>query len=420
MNETRTDAGAPATMTATEAVARQSAQMLMPNYRRQPVAFARGEGVRLYDLEGRAYLDFVAGIAVSSLGHAHPRLVAAIQTQAARLLHTSNLYLIPEQVRLAEWLTRRSGLERAFFCNSGAEANEAAIKLARRLAYARASGRFEVIVAQGAFHGRTMATLAATPTPKYQEGFAPLPEGFRIVPFNDPEALAAAVTGQTAAILLEPIQGEGGVHPATPEFLLAARRLCDAHGLLLIFDEVQSGIARTGTLFAFQGYGVQPDVLTLAKGLGGGVPIGAVLARAEVAEVFQPGTHGSTFGGNPLACAAALAVVETVEQEHLADHAAAMGERLQEGLRAVGRSTGSMTAVRGRGLLVGADLDRDAAPVVEACRARGLLVNGVQPQTLRLAPPLIVTASEIDEALRILEQALRAPAPAGDQKEGAR
>ena len=394
------------TETRTAAVQRQSEEVLMPNYRRAAVAFARGEGVRLYDLEGRVYLDFVGGIAVSSLGHAHPRLVRAIQEQAARLLHVSNLYLIPEQTELAQWLTSRSGLDRAFFCNSGAEANEAAIKLARRFHYTRGTGRYEIIVAEHAFHGRTLATLAATPVAKYQEGFSPLPEGFRVVPFNDPGALVAAVNERTGAIMLEPVQGEAGVFPATAEFLAAARALCDAHGLLLIFDEVQTGIGRTGTLFAFQGSGVKPDVITLAKGLGGGVPIGAVLAPAAVAEVFQPGAHGSTFGGNPLACAAALAVVQTVEEENLAAHAAAMGEILQAGLRDLGHHAGAITAVRGRGLLVGADLDREAAPLVDACRARGLLVNGVQPRTLRLAPPLIVSAAEIREALAILEHAL--------------
>ncbi len=392
--------------TRTEDIARLADQVLMPTYRRAPVAFAYGEGVRLVDLEGRRYLDFVGGIAVSALGHAHPRLTAAIQAQAARLLHVSNLYLIPEQVRLARWLTTRSGLDRAFFCNSGAEANEAAFKLARRYAHARGGGRWEILVATGAFHGRTLATLAATPVPKYQEGFAPLPAGFRSVPFNDAGALADAVTDQTCAIMLEPVQGEGGVHPATPEFLRAARRLADERGLLLILDEVQTGIGRTGALFAFERYGVRPDVLTLAKGLGGGMPIGAVLAKEDVAGAFAPGTHGSTFGGNPLAAAAALAVVETVEGNDLAARAQAMGSLLMEGLRELGRRSGMITEVRGRGLLVGADLDREAAPVVDAARARGLLVNAVQPRTLRFAPPLIVSHDEVREALALLEQAL--------------
>jgi len=268
-------------------------------------------------------------------------------------------------------------------------------------------------VAEGAFHGRTLAALAATPVAKYQEGFAPLPAGFRTVPFNDPGALADAVSDQTCAIMLEPVQGEGGVYPATPEFLAAARRMADVHGLLLIFDEVQTGIGRTGTLFAFQAYGVTPDILTLAKGLGGGVPIGAVLARSEVAEVFQPGTHGSTFGGNPLACAAALAVVETVEEEGLTGRAAAAGALLAGGLRQLGGRTGAITEVRGMGLLVACDLDREAAPVVEACRERGLLVNAVQPRTLRLAPPLIVSAEEVRAALAILAEVLGQPAEGG-------
>ncbi|MGH2453553.1 MAG: acetylornithine transaminase [bacterium] len=399
--------------TRTEEIARLAGEVLMDTYRRAPVAFARGDGVRLFDLEGRAYLDFVGGIAVSALGHAHPRLTAAIQAQAARVLHVSNLYLIPEQVRLARWLTTRSGLDRAFFCNSGAEANEAAFKLARRHAHARGAGRYEILVAEGAFHGRTLAALAATPVAKYQEGFAPLPPGFRTVPFNDVGALADAVSDQTCAIMLEPVQGEGGVHPATPEFLAAARRMADARGLLLIFDEVQTGIGRTGTLFAFQAYGVTPDILTLAKGLGGGVPIGAVLARPEVAEVFQPGTHGSTFGGNPLACAAALAVVETVDEEGLTGRAAAAGALLADGLRELVGRTGAITEVRGMGLLVACDLDRDAAPVVEACRERGLLVNAVQPRTLRWAPPLIVTAEEVRAALAILAEVLGQPAEGG-------
>lgn len=391
----------------TAEVVAASDRVLMPTYRRQPAAFASGRGARLVDLEGRTYLDFIAGIAVDVLGHAHPRLVQAIQAQAARLLHVSNLYHIPEQTRLAGWLVERSGLDRAFFCNSGAEANEAAIKLVRRYFHAQGSDRVEIVVAQGAFHGRTYGALAATPVARYREGVGPLPAGFTVVSFNEPDALAAAVSARTAAVLLEPVQGEGGIHPADPAYLRAARELTERVGALLVFDEVQTGIGRTGTLFAFQGYGVVPDVLTLAKGLGGGVPIGAVLAREAVAQAFQPGSHGSTFGGNPLACAAALAVLETVEADGLAAHAAAMGERLMAGLRAIGERTGAITAVRGRGLLVGADLDREAGLVVDACRARGLLVNAVQPRTLRCAPPLVVSPAEVDEALAILEQVLR-------------
>ena len=391
-------------MTTDDAIA-MTRDYLLQTYRRAPVAFSHGQGVWLYDLEGRRYLDFIGGIAVSVLGHAHPKLVAAIQTQAARVLHVSNLFHIAEQATLAKWLVEHSALDRVFFCNSGAEANEAAIKLARKWGRRDGRDRYEIIVAQHSFHGRTMGTLAATMQPKYQQPFAPMVPGFSAVPFNDLDAIPAATTGRTAAVMLEPVQGESGVVPATPAYLQSVREWCDANDLLLILDEVQTGIGRTGTLFAYEQYGIKPDVITLAKGLGGGIPIGAMLVR-ERAAALGPGDHGSTFGGNPLACAAALAVVQTVEEENLAAHAAAMGEILQAGLRDLGHHAGAITAVRGRGLLVGADLDREAAPLVDACRARGLLVNGVQPRTLRLAPPLIVSAAEIREALAILERAL--------------
>ncbi|HXF83623.1 MAG TPA: acetylornithine transaminase [bacterium] len=392
----------------TAAVQAVSEQYLMATYRRAPVAFAAGQGVWLTDLEGRRYLDFLAGIAVCALGHAHPALTAAIRAQAGRLLHVSNLFLIPEQAALARALTRLSGLDRAFFCNSGAEANEAAIKLVRRYWHRRGVGRFEIIVAEQSFHGRTMGTLAATAQPKYQQGFAPLPPGFVAVPFDDLAALRAAVTPATAAVMLEVVQGEGGYRVPSPAYLPQVRRLCDEQGILLVLDEVQTGMGRTGRWFAGEHYGVRPDVMTLAKGLGGGVPIGALLAAGPVAEAFQPGDHGSTFGGNPLACAAALAVIETIEREHLVEHAAQAGAHLVERLRALARRQPAITAVRGLGLMVAVDLGGDAAQVVAEARQRGLIINAVQPTTLRLAPPLIVSEAEIDQAVEILDAALAA------------
>jgi len=355
----------------------------------------------------------VAGIAVSALGHNHPALAQAISSQAGRVIHVSNLYLIPEQALAARWLVEHSALDRVFFCNSGAEANEAAIKLARKYASRSHSGRFEIIVAEHSFHGRTLAALAATAQPKYQEGFAPLPSGFVPVPLNDIDALRAAVSPATCAVLLEPVQGEGGVQPADPDYLRAVRALCDDAGLLLILDEIQTGVGRTGRLFAYEHAGIDPDIMTLAKGLGGGFPIGAMLAKETAARAFEPGNHGSTFGGNPLACAAALAVLTTIEREHLVDNAANVGTYLLQRLHALAASHPVITAVRGWGLMVAIDLATDAAPVVDACRAQGLLVNAVQAATLRLVPPLIVTPADVDEAIEILGTVLAAlPQPA--------
>jgi len=390
-------------MTTDDAIA-MTRDYLLPTYRRAPVAFSHGQGVWLYDLEGRRYLDFIGGIAVSVLGHAHPKLVAAIQTQAARVLHVSNLFHIPEQATLAKWLVEHSALDRVFFCNSGAEANEAAIKLARKWGRRDGRDRYEIIVAQHSFHGRTMGTLAATMQPKYQQPFAPLVPGFSAVPFNDLDAIPAATTGRTAAVMLEPVQGESGVVPATPAYLQSVREWCDANDFLLILDEVQTGIGRTGTLFAYEQYGIKPDVITLAKGLGGGIPIGAMLVR-ERAAALGPGDHGSTFGGNPLACAAALAVLQVVAEDRLAENATAMGERLVNGLQSL-VARGLAKGVRGRGLLLACELNGEAAPVVDRCREAGLLINAVQPTTLRFAPPLIVQPDEIDQALSILDRVL--------------
>lgn len=398
----------------TRQVSELSEAYLMNTYKRAPVAFASGRGARLTDVEGKTYLDFVAGIAVSVLGHNHPELTAAIQQQAARVIHTSNLYLIPPQAELARWLVEHSAFDRAFFCNSGAEANEAAIKLARKSGALR--GRFEIIVADHSFHGRTLATLAATAQPKYHQGFAPLPPGFVTVDWNDIDALEAAVTPQTCAIMLEPIQGEGGLRFPSPGYLGQVRRLCDERGLVLILDEIQTGMGRTGRLFAYEHFGVEPDIMTLAKALGGGVPIGAVLAREQVANAFQPGDHGSTFGGNFLACAASLAVVTTIERDGLVVHAADIGAYLIAQLRALARTHPAITEVRGLGLMVAVELTIEAADVVNAARERGLLLNAVQPNTLRFVPPLIVSQQEVDEAVHILGATLSVvaePATAG-------
>lgn len=385
-------------------------QYLMNTYRRAPVAFISGQGARLTDVEGKTYLDFVAGIAVSALGYNHPALTAAIRTQAARLLHVSNLYQIPQQAELARWLVQHSAMDRAFFCNSGAEANEAAIKLVRKFGKQSDANRFEILVAEQSFHGRTLATLAATAQPKYQKGFEPLPAGFVAVPFNDLAALERAMTSATCAVMLEPVQGEGGVHVASVDYLRGVRRLCDERGVMLVFDEIQTGIGRTGRLFAYEHFDVIPDILTLAKGLGGGVPIGATLARANVAQTFVPGDHGSTFGGNPLACAAALAVLTTIEAEGLVQHAANVGAYLMERLRVLARHHQIITEIRGLGLMVAAELSTDAAPIVEACRQRGLLVNAVKPNALRLVPPLNITLADVDEAIGLLDGAMAAVA----------
>jgi predicted acetylornithine/succinylornithine family transaminase len=392
----------------TDDVIAMTQQYLLGNYRRAPVAFAHGQGVYLYDLEGRRYLDFIGGIAVSALGHNHPRLVAAIAGQAARMIHVSNLFHIAEQARLAKWLVERSCADRAFFCNSGAEANEAAIKLARRWGRRDGRDRYDIIVAHQSFHGRTMGTLAATMQPKYQQPFAPLVPGFTAVPFNDLDAIPAATSGRTVAVMLEPIQGESGVVPASRAYLQSVREWCDANDLLLILDEVQTGIGRTGRLFAYQHYGIEPDVITLAKGLGGGVPIGAMLVK-ERAAALVPGDHGSTFGGNPLACAAALAVLQSLDDDHLPEHAAEVGAHFARGLQGI-VSRGLAKAVRGQGLLLALELNGEAAPVVERCRQEGLLTNAVAPSALRFAPPLVVSAAEIDAALGILERVLAAQA----------
>jgi acetylornithine/N-succinyldiaminopimelate aminotransferase len=383
-------------------------------YGRQPVAFARGEGVRLWDVDGREYLDFVAGIAVMSVGHSHPKIVAAIREQSGALTHVSNLYYTEPQLRLAERLHGLLGWGRVFFGNSGAEANECAMKLARR--WQRENGRPDrtgVVAALGSFHGRTVATLAATGQPAKHEPFAPLPsELVHHVPLNDAEALEAALKDDIGALLLEVVQGEGGIVPATPEYLKAARELCDERGILLLFDEVQTGLGRTGRWFGFQHSGVVPDVVTLAKALGGGLPIGACVAREDVADAFRPGDHATTFGGGPVPCAAALAVLDVIESEGLVENSARMGERLVSRLRDTLADTPPVVDVRGVGLLVGVQLAGEwSKDVVDGARDRGLLVNNVRPDTVRMSPPLIVSEADVDRAVDVLAEAISQVTP---------
>jgi acetylornithine/N-succinyldiaminopimelate aminotransferase len=381
----------------------------MPVYGRQPVEFVRGEGTTLWDGEGRAYLDFVAGIAVVGVGHSHPKVVEAVRAQAGLLTHVSNLYYTEPQVRLAERLHELLGWGKVFFANSGAEANECAVKLARRWQREQGvPGRTGVVAALGSFHGRTVATLAATGQPAKHEPFAPMPaELVHHVPLNDSDALEAALDDGIGALLLEVVQGEGGINPATPEYLKAARELCDERGVLLVFDEVQTGLGRTGRWFAYQHSGVTPDVVTLAKALGGGLPIGACVAREAVADAFRPGDHATTFGGGPVPCAAALAVLDVIHEEGLVENSARMGELLTTGLGEATKGNPVVREVRGVGLLVGVELAGELSrEVVDACRERGLLVNNVRPDVVRLSPPLIVTRSEVEKAVAIVAEVL--------------
>lgn len=375
---------------------------------RMPMVIARGQGARLWDTDGKEYLDFVSGgRAVTGLGHCHPKVVAAIREQARELIHVSNDFYTEPQLRLAQRLSALLG-GRCFFCNSGAETIEAAIKLARKHAFKNVGAdKHEIVTALKSFHGRTMGALAATGQPKYHQGFQPLPGGFSHVPFNDVAALRAAVTSRTAAVMLEPILGESGVYPATPEYLTAARELCNSHGAVLIFDEVQTGIGRTGKMLACQHYDVEPDIITLAKGLGAGIPIGAMLAREPVASSFEPGDHASTFGGSPLPAAAALAVLDAIEEEDLLENATRLGCRLAEGLHALQQKTPLVEAIRAHGMMLAVDFTQPVAADVKAeCIARGLLLITVGDNMLRLLPPLILSEEEADRGLQILGKVL--------------
>jgi acetylornithine/N-succinyldiaminopimelate aminotransferase len=369
---------------------------LMETYARLPVSFSHGEGAYLVDTQGSRYLDGIAGIGVNALGHNHPAVTGAINEQASKLIHTSNLYRIDVQEKLATRLAELSGMDACFFGNSGAEANEAAIKLARLYGHGKGVKKPTIVVLEGAFHGRTLATLTATGNRKIQAGFEPLVAGFTRAPLNDIEAMRhiAANNADVVAVLIEPIQGEGGVHPADAQYLRELRSLCDDKAWLLMLDEVQTGNGRTGTYFAYQDLGFVPDVVTTAKGLGNGVPIGACLARGEAAGVFCAGHHGSTYGGNPLACAASLAVVNTLLEENLPANATAMGELIREEITTALGDSPRLVEIRGRGLMIGIELDRDCGQLVARAMERGLLINVTAGNTVRLLPPLTINAQE--------------------------
>jgi acetylornithine/N-succinyldiaminopimelate aminotransferase len=381
---------------------------LLNNYRRQPVLFVRGQGLSLWDSEGREYLDMLGGIATCALGHCHPDVVAAVKRQADRLWHVSNLFYTEPSIELAERLCEATGLARAFFCNSGAEANETLIKLARKVQHDRGEKRFEIICAQNSFHGRTLGALSATGQAKYHKGFEPMLPGMVHVPYGDLAAVASAITERTAAVLVEPIQGEGGVRVAPPGFLEGLRALCDRCGLLFMLDEVQTGMGRTGTLFAFQAEGVRPDAISLAKALGNGIPIGAMLCTEEAGRALGPGTHASTFGGNLLAAAAACATFDIVNRPETLANCRAMGERLIGLLRRLASELPEKVRdVRGRGLLVGVELSFEATKAVTRCRELGLIINAASETVARFAPALIVTEAQIDQAFALFSQALR-------------
>ena len=380
---------------------------VMKTYGRYPIVAERGEGCRLWDVDGKAYLDFLAGVAVNNLGHCHPKVVAALREQAGRLLHCSNFYHIPQQVELAEWLCEHSFADRVFFCNSGAEANEAAMKLARKHSNEKhCEDRFEVITALASFHGRTIGAISATGQEKVKAGFTPMLEGFKHVPFGDVEAMRQAITPQSCAIMLEPLQGEGGVNVAPTGYLKAVREFCDEFELLLIFDEVQVGCGRTGTLWAYEQDEVIPDIMTLAKALAGGPPIGALLTTEKLAASLGPGTHGSTFGGNPLVCAAALAAMQAINEKALLDNCRSMGTYLTEKLEQLKGKYPFIKEIRGLGLIIGVELDIEGGPLVLKAMERGLLMNCTVGNVLRFVPPLIVNRAEIDEAMTILDEVL--------------
>lgn len=389
-----------------------SSPSIMPTYKRLDVCFTHGEGCWLYDTAGRRYLDALSGIAVCGLGHSHPAVTQAITSQAGKLLHTSNLYGIGPQQELAERITRLAGMDSVFFGNSGAEANEAAIKIARLYGHQKGIDKPSIIVMEGAFHGRTLATLSATGSRKVQAGFEPLVSGFVRARYGDlPEIAAIARNNpRIVAVLVEPVQGEAGIRIAPPGYLQGLREICDAHDWLLMLDEVQTGNGRTGRMFAWQHEGAAPDVLTTAKGLGNGVPIGACLARGKAAVVFGPGNHGSTFGGNPLACAAANAVLQTIEDEHLCEHAARMGDLLVQQLRERLAEDQGVREVRGKGLMVGIELQAPGSGLVEAALAEGLLINVTADNVIRLLPPLVISEAEVTQITDILVRLLAARA----------
>jgi acetylornithine/N-succinyldiaminopimelate aminotransferase len=379
-------------------------KVITKTYTRFPIVITKGKGCNLWDTEGKKYLDFVSGIAVCNLGHSHPKVSAALSKQADVLLHVSNLYYTEPQIELAYRLTQNSFADRVFFCNSGAEANEAAIKLARK--YFKDKGeneRYRIVTMEKSFHGRTMATLSATGQDKIRKGFEPLLEGFDYIPFNDIDALRKSIGPSTCAVLLEPIQGEGGVRCPDPDYLKAVRRLCDEKHVLLIFDEIQTGMGRTGKLFAYEHFGIEPDIMTLAKALANGLPIGAMLSSEEVAEAFGPGAHASTFGGTPIITAASVQVVKVLLEENLIHHCAKMGEYFKERLSELKTRHESIVDVRGMGLLLGMKLNIEGDAIVNSCMEKGFLINCIQGNILRFIPPLIVEKEEIDALVACLD-----------------
>ena len=381
---------------------------IMGTYRRYPVVFTRGRGMKLWDSEGREYLDFVAGIAVCSLGHAHPAVTRAMQEQAERLVHVSNLYYIETQIEYARLLTENCALKKVFFCNSGAEANEGAIKLARKFGNDSSSGmRNEIISMIASFHGRTMATITATGQEKFQQGFHPLLPGFKYAPFNDLETLAGMITERTCAVLVEPIQAEGGIKLAAPGYFAGLRKLCDERNILLILDEVQVGMGRTGSLFAYEQEGIIPDIITLAKAIGNGFPLGATLAGEKVADAFAPGSHASTFGGNPLGMAAARATLAVLLSEGIVQECRNKGSYLMARIEELRARHQLIKEVRGRGLLVGVELNGEAAAIIARAMKRGLLIASAGPNVLRFVPPLIATKQDIDQAAAILDEVFK-------------
>ncbi|HAG50444.1 MAG TPA: acetylornithine transaminase [Deltaproteobacteria bacterium] len=408
----------------TQEIINLTTKYIANTYNRFPIALVRGKGCKVWDADGKEYLDFVAGLAVCNLGHCHPKVVKAIQEQAEKLIHISNLYHIEPQAQLAELLCKNSFADKAFFCNSGAEANEAAIKLTRKYFKDKpvpaepaphlmrgikqgGENKFQIITMEKSFHGRTMATLAATGQKKFQQGFEPLLEKFIYVPFNDVKAVANAITSQSAAVMVEPIQGEGGVNIPSESYLKELKALCKEKGLLLIFDEVQVGMGRTGKLFAYEHYGVTPDIMTLAKGLAGGVAIGCMLATDEVAKSFVPGAHASTFGGNPLATAAGIAAIKAVLEEGMLENCQKVGKYLLEKSHKLKAEYPFIKEVRGKGLIIGMELTVPGADIVKACMEKGLLINCTSDTILRFIPPLIVTEKEVDEMMKILISILK-------------
>ena len=394
-------------MSKEQEVFEQDSKDYLPVFNRYKIVLEKGEGVYLYDTTGKKYLDFLGGIAVNVLGHGYKPLVDAVSKQAAKLIHCSNLYYTEAQASAATKLVKLSGLNRAFFCNSGAEANEGAIKLARKYAHGIAEDKEEIITAWESFHGRTIATLTATGQPKYQEGFGPLPKGFSYVHYNDIKELEEKISDKTAAVMLETIQGEGGVYTPKDDYLKKVRALCDKHNALLILDEIQAGIGRSGKFFAYEKYGVKPDIVTLAKGLAGGVPIGAFIATEKVATAFHAGDHGTTFGGNPLACAAANVVLDTVPTESFLKNVEEVGKYFKEKLFELQKKYPNIIKeVRGEGLILGAELNFEGREIVNEVLKKGAIINCTAGNVLRFVPPLIIQKSDVDEVIRLLDEVL--------------